>query len=51
MASGNVKEFMKALNRITHGKRYETQRDIWSACQDCDVMIAHPLLHPFRKAQ
>jgi sterol 3beta-glucosyltransferase len=44
MASGNVKEFIKALNRITHGKRYEAQRDILSACQDCDLMIVHPLL-------
>jgi sterol 3beta-glucosyltransferase len=44
MASGNVKEFMKALNQITHRTRYEAQRDILSACQDCDLMITHPLL-------
>jgi sterol 3beta-glucosyltransferase len=44
MSSGNAKEFMKALNRISHVNRYGTQRDILSACQDCDVMIVHPLL-------
>jgi sterol 3beta-glucosyltransferase len=44
MASGNVKEFMKALNQITHRTRIEAQRDILSACQDCDAMIVHPLL-------
>jgi sterol 3beta-glucosyltransferase len=44
MASGNVKEFMKALNQITHRTRYEAQRDIMSACQECDLMIVHPLL-------
>jgi sterol 3beta-glucosyltransferase len=44
MASGNVKGFMNALNQITHKTRYEAQRDILSACQDCDLMIVHPLL-------
>lgn len=46
MASGNVKEFMKALQRISHEIRYELQRDLLLACQDCDVMIVHPLLLP-----
>jgi sterol 3beta-glucosyltransferase len=44
MASGNAKEFMKALNQITHRTRYEAEQDVLSACQECDAMIVHPLL-------
>jgi sterol 3beta-glucosyltransferase len=44
MASGNVKEFMNALNQITRKTRYEAERDILSACQDSDLIITHPLL-------
>jgi sterol 3beta-glucosyltransferase len=44
MASGNVKEFMNALSRITHEMRHEVARDILAACEDCDAMIVHALL-------
>ncbi|MDB5083338.1 MAG: glycosyl transferase, family 28 [Bacilli bacterium] len=44
MASGNVKEFMNALQQISHEIRYDRQRVILSACQDCELIIVHPLL-------
>jgi len=44
MASGNVKEFMKELNAIAHRNRYDAQEVILTACQDCDLIIVHPLL-------
>ncbi|MBU9713626.1 glycosyltransferase [Evansella tamaricis] len=44
MASGNVKKFMEELQNINHERRYVLERDTTAACQDCNLVIAHPLL-------
>jgi sterol 3beta-glucosyltransferase len=43
MASGNVKQFLKQMNHISHERRFEMQRDAALACADCDLIIVHPL--------
>ncbi|MBJ6362494.1 glycosyltransferase [Paenibacillus sp. GCM10012307] len=43
MASGDMKQFLNQLNIILHENRYALQRDAAAACEDCDLIIAHPL--------
>ncbi|WP_164821689.1 glycosyltransferase [Paenibacillus koleovorans] len=44
MAAGDSKQFLEAMARITHDKRFAIERDVAAACADCDLIISHPLL-------
>ena len=43
MASGDSKQFLKQMAKITHDSRFALERDTAAACKDCDLIIAHPL--------
>lgn len=43
MASGDSRQFIKQLSMIAHENRHAVERDVTAACEDCDLIIAHPL--------
>lgn len=41
MSSGNTKQFMKYMGELEHSIRYEAQKDLLSASEGVDAIIAH----------
>lgn len=44
MAAGDSKQFLKQMAQITHESRFALERDAMLACENCDLIVAHPLM-------